>query len=223
MRSPDTDVFMLLLRYASDIENIVFFDTGTGNKRRVINVTATSNNLGEEMSHAMLNVHALSGCDTTSSFVRHGKLSVKSKLEKYPKFVPILASIGASLTIEDTLLIDLEEFVCCLYSNKDYTNINKLRFDLFSHKYSPTTASKLPNNQGVDLSLLPPCKTSLENHIRRVNYQCYIWNHAHVAHPSTPTPVGHGWKLENGELKFDWIKGDPSITTRIDRRSGKLR
>lgn len=32
VRSPDTDVFMLLIRYASNIENIVFFDTGTGNK-----------------------------------------------------------------------------------------------------------------------------------------------------------------------------------------------
>lgn len=209
IRSPDTDIFMLLLRYANEIKNVLLFDTGTGNKRRVINVTFISRDLGVAMSHAMLNMHALSGCDTTSSFVRRGKLSVKSKLEKFPKFVPILRSLGSSLTITDMLLTGLEEFVCCMYSNQEYTDINKLRYDLFTQKYSPTMTFAQPNTQGVDLSLLPPCKASLENHISRVNYQCYIWNNAHIAKPITPTPVEHGWKLENGQLKFDWIKGDP--------------
>jgi hypothetical protein len=38
VRSPDTDVFVLLLNFAQRIEQTVLFDTGTGNKRRLINV-----------------------------------------------------------------------------------------------------------------------------------------------------------------------------------------
>lgn len=72
--------------------------------------------------------------------------------------------------------------------------------------------SALPNSRDVELSLLPPCKSSLENHISRVNY---IWNNAHVDKPITSNSVGHDWKLENGQLKIDWIKGDllpPELT-----------
>ena len=34
VRSPDTDVFLLLLHYCMDIKSIVLFDTGSGDKRR---------------------------------------------------------------------------------------------------------------------------------------------------------------------------------------------
>ena len=74
IRSPDTDVFMLLLRYTNAIHRVILFDTGTGNKRRVINVNVIAHDLGSDMCRAMLNLHALSGCDTTSLFVRHGRL-----------------------------------------------------------------------------------------------------------------------------------------------------
>lgn len=55
------------------------------------------------MSHAMLNVHALSGCDATSSFVRHVKLTVKSKLENKQKIVSIFTSLGSSIPIRDVI------------------------------------------------------------------------------------------------------------------------
>ncbi|CAH1109880.1 unnamed protein product [Psylliodes chrysocephalus] len=151
IRSSNTDVFMLLLRYVNEIENVLLFDTGVGNKRRVSNVTNISDNLGVAKWHAMLNMHALSGSDTTSSFVRRGKLSVKSKLEKCSKFVPILRSLGSSFTVTYKLVTYLEEFVCYLYSNKGYIDINKLRYELFTHKYSPTVTSTLPNTQGDPL------------------------------------------------------------------------
>ena len=31
----------------------------------------------------------------------------------------------------------------------------------------------------------------------------------HLPYPDIPTPVGHGWKIdENGDLEYDWTEGD---------------
>lgn len=117
IRSPDTDVFMLLLRYAHDIKKSVLFDTGSGNHRRVIDVSSIANELGPDFCHALLNLHAFSGCDTTSSFLRHGKKSVLSKLEKNRQFFPSFKLLGQSPTVSNELLSSLEEFVCCIYSS----------------------------------------------------------------------------------------------------------
>ena len=38
VRSPDTDVLVLPLKYAQNIHPVVLFDTGTCNKRRLLNV-----------------------------------------------------------------------------------------------------------------------------------------------------------------------------------------
>ena len=38
VRSPDTDVLVLLMKFSKNIDQTILFDTGTGNKRRLLNV-----------------------------------------------------------------------------------------------------------------------------------------------------------------------------------------
>ena len=103
----------------------------------------------------------------------------------------------------------LESFVCCLYGKNKYTDINKARHDIFKSRYdAKSKESSFSTQEGIDLSLLPPCQASLHMHIERVNYQTTIWKQAHVAAPNVPSPVGCGWKMEDGCLSVDWIKGD---------------
>ena len=46
-------------------------------------------------------------------------------------------------------------------------------------------------------------------HIQRANYQAMIWNNSLERYPEIPSPVGHGWVLdESGKLNYDWTKGD---------------
>ena len=40
VKSPDSDIFFILLHYANNFKNItILFDTGTGNKKRLINIS----------------------------------------------------------------------------------------------------------------------------------------------------------------------------------------
>ena len=58
------------------------------------------------------------------------------------------------------------------------------------------------------MAKLPPCRRSLEQHIRRVNYQMGIWKRAHLVNTDIPVPIdGHGWTLVNGKLEPLWYEG----------------
>ena len=85
--SPDTDVFILLLRFVRHINQTVLFDTGTGDKRRLVNVQAVAKDLGDEINLALVALHAFTGCDTTSAFVRRGKVKPLTLLKKHPEFL----------------------------------------------------------------------------------------------------------------------------------------
>ena len=70
---------------------------------------------------------------------------------------------------------------------------------------------------GADLSLLPPCWSSLQMHVQRVNYVAYLWKQSHVAYPHIPSPVGLGWKADaEGQLHIEWTHCDIMPQTLID-------
>ena len=48
IRSPDTDIFMLLLHHCSCFtSSVIYFDTGSGKHRRLVNITALLNHLAK--------------------------------------------------------------------------------------------------------------------------------------------------------------------------------
>ena len=209
IRSPDTDVFLLLLKFAQDIQQRVLFDTGVGNKRRMIDVHRVIAEAGKDICSALPALHAFSGCDTTSSFVRKGKLLPLKTLKDHPDFLATFLSLGSSPDVSDTLYQTLEHFTCLLYRKKSTSSdINKLRTEQFLERFKPKSGSLLTSYNGVDLSILPPCRASLRMHIQRANYQALVWCRADQAMPDVPTPDGHGWCIVDGELDFQWTEGD---------------
>jgi hypothetical protein len=212
VRSPDTDVLVLLLTYVQQLDAIqVMFDTGVGNKRRLIRVNDIIQNCGAEQSKALLGLHAFTGCDTTSAFVRQGKIKPMKLLEQSENFLPVFCRMGAEVDMKETDVNLLEQFVCKLYhpNKPDYDDINKLCVDCFRQKFQPKSSNVLTNTDGIDLSLLPPCRSSLKMHIVRANYQSLIWKAALVPYATTPGPIGNGWtKDENENLTFHWTEGN---------------
>ena len=75
----------------------------------------------------------------------------------------------------------------------NYTDVNKLRCDMVSQRFCPGSGL-VSNFDGVDLSLIPPCRSVLRMHIKRVNYQVLLWKKSFMSHPNLPTPEEHGWK-----------------------------
>ena len=110
-------------------------------------------------------LHAFTGCDTTSSFVRRGKIALLKILEKKSEFVSLFQEPGESVNVKESSLDDLERFVCSMYGKPKYTSVNKLCYDLFMKKFMPKPGQLLSSGDGIDLSLLPPRQDSLQMHI----------------------------------------------------------
>ena len=210
IRSPDTDVFVILLHYSDKFSCKIFFNTGSGNKRRLICVSDVATLLGQQITKALTGFHAFTGCDTVSAFVRQGKLKPFKTLQKFTKLIPVFQRLGAtSDKLCDLDVKELQQFVCYMYGKTSHTDTNKVRYDIFTARYeSKTEKNAFSIHNGIDLSLLPPCQSSLYMHCLRANYQSYIWNNSHKPYVEVPSPVGCGWRLDGGELSIDWTYGD---------------
>ena len=211
VRSPDTDVFVLLLYYSSQIPQTLLFDTGCGNHRRQLDIHKCASELDFNTRSALPAFHAFTGCDSTSAFVRKGKKGPFKLLCNTPSAINALSTIGTTCdSIDVTTMKQLENFVCTMYGKPDSCDVNQVRYETFKSRFEVNSCKKmLTVHNGVDISLLPPCHTSLKKHCQRVNYQSYIWKHAHVAQVEMSSPVGCGWKMDaDGKLVVDWIQ-DP--------------
>ena len=78
-------------------------------------------------------------------------------------------------------------------------DINQLRYAMFCAK-----RGKIESHQ------LPPCRDSVQNHIRRANYQCFVWKQCLEQFPDIPDLEDHGWKYENGSVSIIWMNGPPA-------------
>jgi len=59
--------------------------------------------------------------------------------------------------------------------------------------------------RGIDISLLPPCRSALKCHCLRADYQTFIWTHSHIRDPALPLSTGCGWKLgDDKKLEIEW-------------------
>uniref|UniRef100_UPI00359026EA uncharacterized protein isoform X1 n=2 Tax=Myxine glutinosa TaxID=7769 RepID=UPI00359026EA len=217
IRSPDSDVFFIALHHAPTLDVTLLFDTGSGNKKRFINVTDLAHGYGQQFCTAVMALHAFTHCDTTRAFKGIGKIRPIKVLQKMPAFQSVLASLGDELTVPEAVYTELEAFTCAIYRKPRYKKVDNLRYAMLKEKCgSPDRAVNLGRN--IDLSQLPPCVTVLHQHIRRVNYQVAIWKRAHVPQPDVPSPAdGNGWKVGKGDkLEPVWFEGDALPVDRAD-------
>ena len=96
VRSTDTDVFILFLYFYSQFKSCkeLLFDTGVGDKRRVIDIRSASKSFSDDFLEALPGLHAFSGCDTTSAFIRQGKAKPLRILEKNACFLSFFYKLG---------------------------------------------------------------------------------------------------------------------------------
>ena len=116
--------------------------------------------VGPDVANALPALHAFTGCDCTSAFVKIGKIKPVKILEKYANFIPIFQNVGTpTFHLKENNLEELNKFVCCLYGRPAYIDVNKVRYDMFKTRYdSKSRKQTFAIQDGIDISLLPPCK-----------------------------------------------------------------
>ena len=204
VRSPDSDIFFILLHFSAKINSTLLFETGSGNKKRLINVTAIAQECGEKLCTALMSLHVFTGCDTTSAFRGIGKIKPIKLLQKKTVFEDCLVKLGENWSLDEKELSELEKFTCSLYGYPRYSNINTLRYDILMKKCDNDT--KLDMKKSVDLSTLPPCSDTLIQHIKRVNLQLGVWRNALVSFQDIPTAAEHGWVMVDDLYEPNWCE-----------------
>ena len=205
VKTPDTDIFFILLNFALTIDGlIILFDTG----KKLLNITQLAEMYTQQYCSALLGLHAFTKCDTTSAFKGKGKVKPIKLMQRIPKFQAMFASLGDLWDIPDDLMNGLEEFTCAMYGKPHMKSVDELRLQLLQAKCGNDDGTVDPN-RNIDLANLPPCKLCLIQHINRSNYQVGVWKHAHIAKPEIPSPLaGHGWTMVDGHIEPLWIEGD---------------
>ena len=213
LSSPDTDVFIIALSKLHDIEANMYMLTGTGDKKRLIDLNSVADNAFTRLDQvdcskdmyfeALLGFHCFTGCDSTSSFSGRGKNKPLQILNKSEEYINTFASLGCALEVTENTVEILQSFVCHMYGKKDALalgiSLNDLRYHIYCQK-----AGK------VSCETLPPCTNVLEQHIKRVNFQTRIWRTSLQATVEPESPTENGWSIDNDGLSITWMTCNPA-------------
>ena len=209
----DTDIMIIGVAHATEINGTVFQKKGNQNRTRLINLSKIAAVLGP-VATALLGVYAFTGCDSVSSFAGKGKLPALKLMKKDERFQELFHRLGQELTVTEDDVSLLEEFVCCLYGGQKLKvkNVSELRYLLFCAKGAEIGSHQLPPSHGC-----------LLKHILRANYQAYVWRRSLNAMVMLPEPDGHGWKIVDDELVIDWTDEKPAPDAVIEMMSCKCK
>jgi hypothetical protein len=208
VRSPDSDIFFILLHYAKSLlKTTLLLETGKGNKKRLLNLTDIAQQYSSQQCSALLGLHAFTGCDSCSAFKGVGKVKPIKVLLKHPKFTTIMEKFGERWDTSAELVNEVEEVTCALYGKTRFKSVNELRHFLLKAKCGNT--ERIDHTKNIDFGTFPPCRDSLVEHVNRVNFQVAVWKRAHIALPEVPNPSpNHGWIWQDNILEPLWTRGD---------------
>ena len=131
VRTPDTDIFVILLYHAHKIKLTVNLDTGSEKHRQLINISELAESLGEDYNcGTLLRLNVFSGEDCTSAFKGKGKVGPLRKLEKNPKYHSAFRKLDDDSNVSPQLLKELEQFTCLIYGQSRESSVDVVRHKL---------------------------------------------------------------------------------------------
>ena len=188
--SPDTDVFILAIKYLPKLGSRTCIITGAAGRRHKVLLQPIYEKLGADVAAALPGFHSFTGCDTVGRFAGRGKKSCWKTFFTAPPqirhaFTQGFSQLGITEHPPQVVNEALEHFVCHLYiPGTKLSDVGKVRWELF-------------RKHQAESEKLPPTKAALQQHTERANHQAMIWQNADSAVPSLPSPDGHGWTMGN--------------------------
>lgn len=216
VRTPDTDIFVILLYHAHAIRLTIYLDTGSGKHRQLLNLSELAESLGEDYCATLLGFHVFSGEDCTSAFKGKGKVGPLKKLEKNPKFHRAFSQLGDNWNVKPEVLKQLEQFTCLIYGESRESSVDVVRAKLLRKMVGQD--DKLTAKSKVDLARLPPCYDALKPHVQRVNHHVALYKRADESILEKPNPYDEeqGWMRTDGVLRPVWSCGPVLPTSLVD-------
>ena len=200
IQSPDTDVAVLCTTHYRKLQcRELWFRTGIKDKARYIPIHSLAHKLGPELCNALLGFHALTGCDSNSALSGLGKKKGFNVLLDSKEHQTSLGQLGEEPELSNSTSEACEAFICAMYSTTKGAGrkVNNVRYWQFCQK-------------GQRNENLPPTFDSLQQHMKRGNYQAYVWKRALEPTQSLPPAAGHGWKIQDGALQPVLMTKDPA-------------
>ncbi|KAL8582263.1 hypothetical protein ACOMHN_037020 [Nucella lapillus] len=192
--SDDTDVLVILAHHmhkqTGGLSNhVALFMESCSSGHNVICVNDVISSHQNIMPN-LLAAHALTVCDTVSSFSGIGKASVLKTLTKFSgqfKFGNLTAS--AEEVTESCL-----QFVCLLYGEESAISLNTVRANCFKRNILGK------RHLAPKLSSLPPTMAPFHAHCQRANYQVALWEAAGEPTPPHLDPLNYGYEVKQSTL-----------------------
>ena len=186
VRTVDTDVVVLAVMVSQTLpsDTEVWLAFGTGKGFRYLAAHRMSSCLGPEKSLALPMFHALTGCDTVSAFVGHGKKTAWATWNSLPELTGALLTLAHAPTgiMEEAIIYD--RMSTC-------TDIKKARKKLFTKKSS--------------VLRIPPTQAALVQHVKRAAFQGGpIWSQTLLPQPALPSSCNWGWIKTDGLYEPLW-------------------
>ena len=195
--SPDTDVAVITLALCDHFATKrLFFLTGSGKHKRMLDLTKMQNSLTRKVGSALIGLHCFTGCDSVSAFYGKGKVKAYTLMISNPIYIDMFIELGKEFYVADSssLFTQLQEFVCELYGDHG-NDVNESRYRLFCR------------SSGAE-ETLPPNKSALLQHAKRACYQAAIYKRALISKMNCPSPVGYGWNINSDlQLQINWFSG----------------
>ena len=209
VRTPDTDILMILLHHAKMINLTVYLDHGSGVHRKLINVSELAESLGPDYCSTLLGYYVFSGEDCTSAFKGKGKVIPLKKLQQNTKYHEAFGKLGTSWLVPDELQQEIEAFTCLMYGYAKMRSVDGVHAKMLRKMVGEDKVLSLDSK--VDLARLPPPKVSLIPHVQRCNYRvaCYKRADQPILEKPNPYDEGMGWKKthDNTVLEPIWSIG----------------
>ena len=164
IRTVDTDVVVLAVAFFDRLlVDKLWIHFGTGKHTRVIAVHDLVTVLGAQKCRALPVFHALTGCDTVSSFSGKGKKSMWQTWSAFPDvtaaFLELSDSGHSPDDISEATISLLERFIVVVYDRtSELSDLNSCRRQLFTKKCR-------------SLELLPPTSDAFCLHVKRAVLQ----------------------------------------------------
>jgi len=115
IRPPDSDLIFILLYYAPNLNITPLFDTCSGNKRRLLNITSLAHDNTHVYCAALLALHGFTRYNMISAFKGIGKVKPIKLFQKTPQFHTVFEKLGECWDASDDLHLQLQDFVCLMY------------------------------------------------------------------------------------------------------------